>query len=129
MDDKANIIITHDNEAGQFRWQVQGMVGIEVLGIMCDVLFDMHDQYVADPLRPVFNEQEARICLETTGDSLAMSFRPETADPLVIKGMLIGAMLGYIQRVRAPDFDPLEVVLGALVFRDTEPQEGGAPNG
>ena len=123
MDEKANIIITHDNEAKQFRWQVQGMIGIEVLGIMCDVLLDMHDQYVTDPLRPIFNEQEARICLETTGDSLSMAFRPETSDPFVIKGMLMGAMLGYIKRVQDPTFNPLEAVLGSLIFKSGDMEE------
>ena len=93
------------------------MTGAQVLGLMTDVLADMHGYYVANPLRPQTQWPAARICIESDGDSLSMS-SPQVTDPLVLKGMLMGIILGLIEETQSPDYDPMRAVLGALEFRE-----------
>ena len=112
-----SITIEHDRAAGLFTWTSEDMTGAQVLGLMTDVLFDMREYYIADPLRPETQWPAARICIESDGDRLSMS-SPQVQDPLVLKGMLMGVLLGLIEEMRSPDYDPMRAVLGALTFQE-----------
>ena len=111
------INIELDEATANFTWSVDGLNGLEAMGLTVDVLMDMHGQYLADLMRPQLNCPDARVCIEMASDTLSMSYRPETADPKVIVGMLAGVLIGFVEKAKEPGFDPYEAVLGALVFQ------------
>ena len=108
-----NIVLNEGENT--MTWHVEGLDGMGAMGLMMDALIDMHGQYIEDPMRPPL-PNEARICLEMTGDKVAMAYRPETAQPLELQGMLVTALIGFIKRKKQADFDPYEALLGALLL-------------
>ncbi len=109
------ISITFDPEQKTFTWSTTGLKPMGAMGLMVDVLCHMHQKYIEDPMRPPL-PSEARICLEMTGDKVAMAYRPETAQPLELQGMLVTALIGFSKRSKEEGFDPYEAVLGALLL-------------
>lgn len=110
-------ITLNDN---QVHWKSDGD-GRETLWVMCDALVDMYRYYFKEPLRPAFQPQPARVCIEVEDDRLAIAYRPED-DQGMAKAVTAAALVALSED--AGSTDPFRVMFGALV-RDIPMDENG----
>lgn len=98
---------------GTIHWESNGIEGKRALWLMADALRDMYRYYFEQPLRPIFNPQAARVCIELVGDKLAIAFRPEE-DLASAKALTAAALVALSDFSDAETIDPFEVMFGAL---------------
>lgn len=101
-------------------WSTEGVPsGVEAMAIMSNTLLDMYAYYFEQPARPMLPTQPMRVCIELKEDSMGISYRP-AADSATALALCQAAVCGIYSKMQTADFDPLEGVLGALVFRDID---------
>ena len=106
--------LTIDTDGPNFTWKAEGMDGFQAIGLLCDVLFDLHSYYIESPARPDFIVNGARVCIEVYEETLNMAYRPERVDPLVVQGMLGATLAGFIKKNHKGEFCALEAMIGAI---------------
>jgi len=99
----------------QISWTVdsQEASAVDVMALMATTLIDMYAYYFESPTRPPLPIADGRVCIEMKGDTFAVAYRPE-GDAWAALGMIQAAIVGLNREMNAPDFDPLEGLLGAI---------------
>ena len=118
-----NINIEFNRETATLHWKTDGVDGREALWIMSDAINDMYRYFFQEPLRPVFQPQNARVCIEMAEDKLAIAFRPE--DDLAAAKALVAAALVVLSEKSPGEFlNPFEIMFGAIIRDSIAVDEG-----
>ena len=130
LERKIAISIENDSEGiPRIRWSVDGLSGIDVLGLMAQTIFDMYDQLFDAPDRPYFEGENSRACIEYDCENVSIAYRPE-GNIHAAQGLTMAALAALCKRASQEDFDPLEGILGAIMSPITDrPYKEGGSNG
>lgn len=106
------------NEDQSITWETNGVYdGIRCMSIVSHTILDMFAYYFEQPARPRLPEQDMRVCIEMKDDAMGISYQP-VADPNTAMALCHAAFCGIYNKMREPGFEPMEGVLGALMFKN-----------
>jgi len=98
---------------GSITWTTDNLDGRSAMWLMADALTDMYRYFFDAPLRPIFDPQPARVCIELQADQLGIAFRPEE-DLATAKALTAAALVALTERSSVDIIDPFQVMFGAL---------------
>lgn len=98
---------------GVLSWSSDGLDGKSALWLMADALTDIYRYFFQEELRPTYNPQPSRVCIEYKEDQLWIAFRPEP-DLAGAKALTAAALVALSNRGVSEFIDPFEVMFGAI---------------
>jgi len=98
---------------GVLSWSTDGLDGKSAMWLMTDALTDIYRYFFQEELRPDYNPQPSRVCIEFKEDQLWIAFRPEE-DLASAKALTAAALVALSQWGISEFIDPFETMFGAI---------------